>query len=436
MYIAEIFSQWRARRRQASSANASAERLPPTVYALGGTSMLTDVSTEMVASILPVYLLIALRLSPAEYGLVDGLFRGGAAIAAVLLGGFLSYRSGRIKLVAGLGYTLSALTKLILLASSAFSAIAASLILDRLGKGLRVAPRDAMLAASVPSSQLGLAFGVHRAMDGLGAVAGPLLAAFVLWQVPNGYDTVFKLSLCAALFGLLVFFRFVRVATTLAESEPASRPAIHWRQRIPACLPPASRRLLWFAMLLTLFTVSEGMMYAHIQRSFALEPHIQPLLPVATATVFLLLAAPIGYLADRLGAVRVFCGAHGLLVPLYILLSLSGADGESLWLVAMLIFLLGCFFAATDGVLMAAVAATVPSGSRSMSLALFAAGLALMKMLSSAVFGLLWDRLDITWAVLIYGSGLCSSLAFFLWANPFRALLPVSAVTDAGADLH
>lgn len=431
MYIAEIFNQWRTRRRQAALSHPAAKRLPPTVFALGGTSLLTDVSTEMVASVLPVYLLVALRLSPTEYGVVDGLFRGGAAVAALLLGGFLSYRSGRAKLVAGVGYTLSALVKVVLLMSTAFAAIVTSTILDRLGKGLRVAPRDAMLAGSVPSAQLGLAFGVHRAMDALGAMAGPLLAAFVLWRVPNGYGPVFTLSLIAALFGLLVFFCFVRTSGASIEKTPTRQRHPPWRQHMQECLPQGCRRLLWFAMLLTLFTVSEGLMYAHMQRSFALEPHVQPLLPVATATVFLLLAAPVGWLADRLGAVRVFCGAHGLLLPLYALLALSGTDGGSFWWAAGLVGLLGCFFAATDGVLMAAVAAAVPGMSRSMSLALFAAGLALMKLVSSALFGLLWDRVDIAWAVLIYGAGLLFSLLVFLWANPFRALVPVGVAAEA-----
>jgi hypothetical protein len=144
MYFAEIFNQWRSRRRDAERSGRQA--LPRTVYALGATSLLTDVSTEMVASVLPVYLMLALRLSPAEFGVADGLFRGGAAVAALLIGGLLTYGSGRAKLVAGAGYAMSGLAKLALLAGGAFAPIVASLALDRLGKGLRAAPRDAMLA--------------------------------------------------------------------------------------------------------------------------------------------------------------------------------------------------------------------------------------------------------------------------------------------------
>ncbi|MES3023164.1 MAG: MFS transporter [Pseudomonadota bacterium] len=428
MYIGEIFNQWRARRRVGGPGAKGA--LPPTVYALGATSMLTDVSTEMVASVLPVYLLVALRLSPAEYGLVDGLFRGGAAIVALLLGGLLTYGSGRTKFVAGIGYAMSMMTKVLLLASSAFFAIAASLVLDRFGKGLRVVPRDAMLAASVPRAQLGMAFGVHRAMDGLGAVSGPLLAAFVLWQIPNGYTALFALSLVVSVAGLLVFIWFVRHpagAPDAADEQvpvPVPRTPLAWRSHLLHALPPRCRRLLFLAMPLALFTVSEGMMFAHMQRSFDLAPHLQPLLPVATATVFLLLAVPLGWVADRFGAGRVFCTAHLLLLPLYVLLVAAGGEGASLWLVGALVLLSGGFLAATDGVLMAAVSGAVAPASRALSIALCAAALALMRLLSSAGFGILWDRVDIGWAVAIFGAGLSCSLLACWYLKPFEGLAP------------
>lgn len=431
MYISDIFHQWRARKRFATGTAAATAPLPPTVYALGGTSLLTDVSTEMVASILPVYLMLALRLSPAEFGLVDGLFRGGAEVAALLLGGILSHSTGRAKLVAGIGYAMSAVTKLILLGSAAFAAITASLVLDRLGKGLRVSPRDTMLANCVPASQLGLAFGVHRAMDGLGAVAGPLIASLILFHSPTGYGIVFGLSIAAACCGLLVFTCFVRAPRTAVSAAP--RPVLRWRHDLAHCLPPACRRLLGFAMLLTLFTASQGMVYAHMQGSFALQPYMQPLLPVASATVFLVLAVPMGWLADRIGAVKVFCGAHLLLLPLYGMLVLTDQGAEALWPPVAMVFLIGAFSAATDGVLIAAVAGAVPAANRSMSLALFAAALALMKLLSSALFGYLWDRFDIAYAVLAFGTGLAIGLVLFIRANPFRALAPASSTQGVSA---
>jgi len=420
MYIADVVSQFRARAPRADA--RSAARLPSTVYALGTTSLLTDISAEMISGILPVYLLIALHLSPTQYGLADGLFRGGAAIVALLLGGMLAQSSGRAKWIAGAGYALSALTKLVLLATGAFAGIMTALTLDRLGKGVRTAPRDAILAASVPAEQLGLAFGVHRAMDAFGALAGPLLAALLLWLVPNGYGAVFATSFVVALVGLYVFHRFVRAPRSGSKPLQTVPSFSRMRAALTDVLPSSCRRLLGLAMLLTLFTVSEGLAYAHVQRSFDLEPYMQPLLPVATAAVFLLLSAPAGWIADRVGSAKVYVAAHGLLLPLYALLAISGDAGRPIWVVLVLLLLLGCFVAATDGVLMAAVSAAVPREHRVMSLAVFGACLAAMKMASSALFGWLWDRFDIPWAAAIFAGGLVITLASFWMVNPFKTL--------------
>ncbi|SFG90976.1 Major Facilitator Superfamily protein [Duganella sp. CF458] len=430
MYFAEIYNQWRSRR---GARRQPGQALPRTVYALGATSLLTDVSTEMVASVLPVYLMLALHLSPAEFGVADGLFRGGAAVAALLLGGLLTYGSGRSKLIAGAGYGMSVLAKLALLASGAFAAIVACLALDRLGKGLRAAPRDTILAASVAPHQLGLAFGTHRAMDGAGALAGPLLAAGLLWLAPQQYTLLFLVALAFALAGMAVFGRLVPAdaAGTLPASAPRAQDRLALRTHWQRCLPPACRKLLAAAMLLSLFTVSEGMIYAQMQQSFALEPFMQPLLPVGTAAAFLLLAAPIGWLADRAGRLRVFVGAHIVLLPLYGLLWGAAGATPPVWQAAALVLLLGCYVAATDGVLMAAVAAAVPPAARGMSLALFAAGIAAAKLASSMLFGILWDRYDVTGAVLVYGAGLLCALALFALFNPMRlAGVPAQLLPD------
>ncbi|KRC03678.1 hypothetical protein ASE26_02255 [Duganella sp. Root198D2] len=430
MYFAEIYNQWRSRR---GAQRQPGQALPRTVYALGATSLLTDVSTEMVASVLPVYLMLALHLSPAEFGVADGLFRGGAAVAALLLGGALTYGSGRSKLIAGAGYAMSVLAKLALLASGTFAAIVACLALDRMGKGLRAAPRDTILAASVPSHQLGLAFGTHRAMDGAGALAGPLLAAGLLWLAPQQYTLLFLVALAFAVAGIAIFGRLVPAAAPAFQSAtaPAARERLSLRAHWQRCLPPACRKLLAAAMLLSLFTVSEGMIYAQMQQSFALEPYMQPLLPVGTAAAFLLLAAPIGWLADRAGRLRVFLGAHIVLLPLYGLLCGAAGATPPVWQAAGLVLLLGCYVAATDGVLMAAVAAAVPPAARSMSLALFAAGIAAAKLASSVLFGLLWDRYDVNGAVLVYGAGLLCALALFALFNPLRlAGLPAQLLPE------
>ena len=198
------------------------------VVFLGLTSLFTDVSSEMVSAVLPVYVMFYLRLSPLEFGLVDGLYQGVAAVVRVV-GGLAPDRWRRYKEVAALGYGLSAVCKLGQLgAGSAWTALAAVGVLDRTGKGLRTAPRDALISLSSPRGALATAFGVHRALDTAGALLGPLVAFGLLTLVPNAFDAVFVASFCAAVVGLGVLLLFVenRPPADGAARVPSLRPAI------------------------------------------------------------------------------------------------------------------------------------------------------------------------------------------------------------------
>ena len=200
------------------------------VFALGAVSLVTDVSSEMVTAVLPVYLVLGLHLGPAAYGLVDGLYTGATALLRIV-GGYVADRVRRRKVVAGAGYALSAVAKLGLLAAGASAAaIGAVITVDRTGKGLRTAPRDALITLSAPEPLLGRAFGVHRAMDSAGAFAGPLVALAVLAAVgaadPAAFDAVFVVSFCTAAIGVLLLVLFVRDhRTPEAAANPVSPQA-------------------------------------------------------------------------------------------------------------------------------------------------------------------------------------------------------------------
>src|SRR5919198_5027165 len=170
------------------------------VVNLGLTSLFTDISSEMVSTVLPLYLVFFLRLTPLQFGMLDGLYQGGAALIR-LVGGVAADRSQRYREVAALGYGLSALSKIGLLlgASGGPGLLAATLFVDRTGKGIRTAPRDALISLSSEQHTLGTSFAVHRALDTAGAMIGPLLGFGVLALIPNGFDVVFLTSLCFAL---------------------------------------------------------------------------------------------------------------------------------------------------------------------------------------------------------------------------------------------
>ena len=180
-----------------------------TVWLLGLVSCFTDISSEMISSILPVYLFVHLQLSPVQFGLIDGLYQGVTAVAR-LASGIVADRWRRYKLVATIGYALSAVCKLGLLATgSAWSVFAAVLSADRLGKGIRTAPRDALISLTTRPQDLASAFGVHRAMDTAGVLVGPLLAYWILASMPGRFDAIFVISFAAALIGIAVLVLLV-----------------------------------------------------------------------------------------------------------------------------------------------------------------------------------------------------------------------------------
>src|SRR5688572_8844503 len=195
------------------SAAPAKKRLLPTVsktvWALGFTSLLTDISSEMVASVLPIYLVLHLGISPMAFGMLDGIYQGAAALVSVA-GGVVADRWRRHKEVAAVGYGLSAACRLlILVAGNAAGMIATIITLDRIGKGIRTAPRDSLISQSSPASDLATAFGVHRAMDAVGAMLGPVLAFALLAAMPRRFDVLFIASFGVAILGVAAIALFV-----------------------------------------------------------------------------------------------------------------------------------------------------------------------------------------------------------------------------------
>jgi MFS family permease len=365
----------------------------PNVVALGAVSLVTDVSAEMVTAVLPLYLVVSLGLSPLAFGILDGLYAG-ATVVIRLVGGHVADRWQRRKLVAGLGYALSAICKLGLLAVGRSTlGIGAVLAADRVGKGLRTPPRDALITLSSEPDDLGRSFGVHRAMDTAGALIGPLAAFAVLWAAPGAYDAVFVVSFCIATFGVLLLIAFVKdhPPTPRRDLEPRvdTRLKITTGDGLGLLRAGAFRRLCAGALLLGLVTVSDSFIYLLLQRRLDIPLVYFPLLPIGTAASFLILAVPLGRLADRAGARAVFLGGHLALLAGYLLL-LLWPSGAGAVLMGAVLLLHGAFYAATDGVLMAAAGPMLPAALRTSGLALLQSAQALARMASSVLVGAVW----------------------------------------------
>ncbi|MFF9197993.1 MFS transporter [Streptomyces sp. NPDC014779] len=366
-------------------------RVSATVLALGTVSLVTDVSSEMVTAVLPLYLVLGLGLSPLQFGFLDGLFNGATALVR-LLGGHAADRGGGHKRVAGLGYALSACSRLgLLLAGGAPGPIAAALAADRLGKGIRTAPRDALITLDSPPDALGRAFGVHRAMDTTGALLGPLAAFAILWATADAYDAVFVVSFCTGLLGVLLLVVLVPGdrAAHRATGRTAGRPArARVRPEGPSPLRlPAVRRVAAAAALLGAATVGDAFLYLLLQERTGLDATWFPFLPLGASAAYLLLAVPAGRLADRLGRRRPFLYGHGALL---LALGLLLAPVPGPLLLAGVPVLLGVYYAATDGVLMALAGPLLPPARRAGGLALVQTAQALAKVAAATGFGAAW----------------------------------------------
>ena len=356
-------------------------RVASTVFLLGIVSMLTDISSEMVNAILPVYLTTEVGVGLIGYGFIDGLYQGVSAFLRIG-GGVVGDRGGHPKWVAAAGYAMSAVSRLIMLPVHGLAAISGVITLDRLGKGLRTAPRDALIADVTEPAMLGRAFGVHRALDTLGAALGPLTAFALLAAVPAGYDAIFVASFAVAIVGVAVIVLFVPDRRT-GEGQPRIPVARLWA----AMKTPKLRRLLMAASLLGLVTVGDGFLYLSLQKRDDFATALFPLLYVGTNVAYLVLAIPFGRLADRIGRAKVLIGGHVALLAGYLVA--AAPLGGAAWTVVVLL-LLGVFYAATDGVLPALVSRFVPAAARGSAIAAAQTVVVVARLLSSLGFGVLW----------------------------------------------
>lgn len=381
-----------ATRRTAAPAEPTAPA-PPTpsqegdrsaVVALGLTSFWTDLASEMVAAVLPLYLVARVGFDVGSYGLFDGAMAA-AAIVVILVGGAVTDRTRRPKPVAVAGYAVSGVSRLGLVWAVAPVAF---LLLDRVGKGLRVAPRDALIAAHAPRHALASAFAVHRALDTAGALAGPLIAFAVLQLVPGDFALLFQLSVLGSVLGIVVLVvgvpapaRTPAPVTTLAAEAPTGAPT--------GAATHAGRRVAAAGAVLGAATVSDGLLFLAMWRLADLDPAVFPLLFAGSAVSYLLLGIPFGRLADRIGRSRLLVPAHGALLAVYALLWATEPSG---WTVAACLALHGLYYAGTDGVYSATAAAIAPPHRRGQVIGRVLFGVAAGRLVGGALFGAVWLR--------------------------------------------
>jgi MFS family permease len=359
--------------------------LPSNVWIVTATSFLTDVSSDMIFNLIPLFLANVLKAGTAVIGLIDGLAETTASLMKIYSGA-LSDRLGQRKWITVVGYALSALSKPFLYIAGAWGWVLGVRVSDRLGKGIRTAPRDALVADSIDERQRGLAFGLHRAGDTAGAFFGVAIAALIVWLTERGAADLTRHTFQIAVLVSIVpaFLAVVVLAVGARET------GIRKKSTVPVLsLQGMDTRFKLFMLVLVLFTLgnSSDAFIILLGQNRGLDV-VQILLMLMTFNlIYSILAGPLGALSDRVGRRRLIIGgwiAYGLV---YLGFGLSHTG----WQVWVLYGLYGIYYAASEGSAKALIADLVTPERRGTAYGLYNAAIGLTAFPASLIAGLLWQ---------------------------------------------
>jgi len=359
-------------------------RIPAAIWALGGVSLLMDTSSELIHSLLPVFLVVTLGTSVAMVGLIEGIAEATAAVAKVF-SGVLSDRLRRRKGLTVLGYGLAAAVKpLFPLAGSATTVLVAR-FLDRVGKGIRGAPRDALVADLTPPAVRGAAYGLRQALDTVGAIAGPALALLLMAWFAGDVRTVMSFAVIPAVLAVLVLVLLVREPE---RGRAAHEPPAPWPLRRAALrrLPRSYWVVVGLASLLTLARFSEAFLVLRAE-NLGLPMSRAPLVMVVMNLAYAASAYPAGLLADRHSRPRLM--AAGLFVLVAADLVLAAATNPGLLMGGAAMW--GLHMGLTQGLLATLIADAAPTEMRGTAFGFFHLATGAATFLASALAGGLWS---------------------------------------------
>jgi len=384
--------------------------MPRNVIAAGMVSLFTDISSEMIVPVLPLFLTMVLGAPVAAVGLIEGVAESTASVLRVFAG-WLSDRSGRRKPLILLGYGLSNLTKPLLALSAAWPQVLAIRFLDRAGKGIRGAPRDALLADSVAPSVRGRAFGFHRSMDTTGAAIGPLLAAATLALTGGNPRAVFWLAAIPGLVAIAIAVAFLRDRPV--PPKDATAPRLGFRD-----LGRPFALFTGVAFVFSLGNSSDAFLILRAQ-DVGMPVAVIPLAYFAFNTLYAVFATPAGILSDRIGRRPLLATGFAVFALVYA----GFAVAPSAIAAGGLFLVYGLYYALTDGVARALVADLVPSSLRATAMGTFSTATGLALLPASVIAGVLWQSVG-PWAPFAYGAVTASLAALLLLLVPTK---PASA---------
>lgn len=357
-------------------------QIPSGIWVLGFVSMLMDISSEIIHSLLPLFMVTVLGASMVTIGIIEGIAEATALIVRVF-SGVLSDYLGKRKGIVLLGYGLSALTKPLFALSSSVGWVFAARFMDRIGKGIRGAPRDALIADLAPADLRGASFGLRQSLDTVGALLGPLLAFGLMILFANQFRVIFAFALIPALIAVLLIIIGVEDVQTTSERESANPVSLQYIKKLPeaywwVCVVGAVIALARFSEAFLVLRAVQG----------AMPLAMVPLVLVVMNLVYTLSAYPVGWLADRMRHVNLLVLGLIILIAADLILAL----GNQWYIVLLGSGFWGLHMGFTQGLLAAMIAETSPSSVRGTAYGVFnlLSGVALL--LASIIAGLLWEQ--------------------------------------------
>ena len=354
--------------------------LNPVILVAGLVSLLTDMSSEMIVPVLPLFLTAVLHTRYEAIGIIEGLAESTASVLK-LFSGWISDRFGRRKPLMVAGYSLSNLVKPLLALTTTWGQVLGVRFADRVGKGVRGAPRDALIADATTDADRGKAFGFHRALDTLGAALGPLAAFAILAASAGRYQLVFVASAVPGVVAVLLLVLFLRERKETTGTAGRTRPKFAFSS--------LGKRFILFSLIATVFAVgnsSDAFLVLRAQ-SVGMTASLIPLAYFLFNITYAVLAIPVGMLSDRIGRRTVLVFGYILFAALYFCFGIARSPSW-IW---VLFFAYGFYYAATEGIQKAYVADLVTPGMRGMAMGTFSAMTGLAALPASLVAGFLWQ---------------------------------------------
>ncbi|MCC7259915.1 MAG: MFS transporter [Alphaproteobacteria bacterium] len=366
--------------------NGSAlKRIPKSIWALGFVSLFMDVSSELVHSLLPVFMVTVMGTSVVAVGIIEGIAEATPYIIKVFSGALSDYL-GKRKIITLVGYGIAAVTKPFFPLAETIGMVFSARFIDRIGKGIRGAPRDALISEIAPPDIRGACFGLRQALDTVGAIIGPLLAIIFMFVFLGDMRKVMWIAVIPALIAVFILVFYVSEPDRPEPVEKIQTP-MRWK-KIPR-FGAAYWELVAIAAVLTLARFSEAFLVLEAQEAglpLALVPGVMIVMNIAYAFI----AYPIGALSDRahIGRTRMVCFGMGFLIVADVVIGCS----DNLWMLALGAVLWGLHMAFTQGVLAAMVTDTTPPHWRGTAYGVYSFITGIVMLIASVLAGYIWDH--------------------------------------------